>query len=347
MTKTAVIICPGRGTYNKSELGYINKYHQLCAGVLSKFDKIRLLRGQAPVSELDGAQSFTARVHTRGDNASPLIYAASFFDTSMIDEDFKIVGVTGNSMGWYTALAVGGAATPTGAFEIVNTMGTLMQEHLIGGQTLYPYVDENWQEVPGKRAFLLALVDEIAEMRGHELAVSINLGGMLVVAGNESGLKAFEGRLPPVQGRYPMRLLNHAAFHTALQEPVAAAGREVLPATLFRAPRIPLVDGAGTVWYPGAVTAADIRQYTLGAQVVTPFDFTTAIRVAARTFAPDVFIIPGPGTTLGGAVAQTLISIGWRGLSSKQDFQDRQKTDPVVLSMGHAEDRARVTAATR
>jgi [acyl-carrier-protein] S-malonyltransferase len=93
------------------------------------------------------------------------------------------------------------------------------------------------------------------------------------------------------------------------------------------------------------VTPSAIRAYTLGAQVVQPFDFTAAIRVAARTFAPDVFIIPGPGTTLGGAVAQALISINWRGLSSKADFQNRQKTDPIVLSMGRAEDRIRVTGS--
>jgi len=345
MTKTAVIICPGRGTYNKSELGYIHQNHASCTDLLSEFDNIRHSRGQKPLSELDRARTYDPRVHTRGDNASGLIFAASYFDTTVIDQSYDVVAVTGNSMGWYTALSVAGATTPVGAFEIVNTMGTLMQDHLVGGQTLYPFVDDNWQEVPGKRAALLGIVDEIARKPDHELALSIDLGGMLVVAGNEAGLKAFEGQVPSVQGRYPMRLLNHAGFHTALQKPVAAAGRYALPETLFRSPCIPLVDGAGAVWYPDAVTAADLRAYTLGAQVVTPYDFTSAIRVAARTFSPDVFIIPGPGTTLGGAVAQALIRINWRGLSSKDAFQKRQKTDPVILSMGRAEDRMRVTCA--
>ena len=346
MTKSAVIICPGRGTYNKSELGYIDQNHASCTGLLSEFDKIRHIRGQAPVSELDLARRFDPKVHTRGDNASALIYAASYFDTTMIDDSYDVVAVTGNSMGWYTALSVAGAATPTGAFDIVNTMGTLMQDHLIGGQTLYPFVDDNWQEVPGKRAALLKLVGDIAQMPDHELSLSIDLGGMLVVAGNEAGLTAFERQVTPLKGRYPMRLLNHAAFHTGLQKPVAAAGRDVLPETLFRSPRIPLVDGTGAVWYPGAVTPADLRAYTLGAQVVTSYDFTAAIRVAARTFAPDVFLIPGPGTTLGGAVAQALIGINWRGLSSKADFTQRQKTDPVLLAMGRAEDRIRVVRAS-
>lgn len=343
MTKTAVIICPGRGTYNKSELGYIHKNHGSCTKMFSRFDDIRHFRGQEPVSALDAAARFDPRVHTRGDNASALIYAASLFDTTMIDNSYEVVAVTGNSMGWYTALAVGGAATSTGAFEIVNTMGTLMQDHLIGGQTLYPFVDEDWREIPGKRSALLEIVGDIAQRPEHALDLSIDLGGMLVVAGNEAGLNAFEAQVTPEQGRYLMRLINHAAFHTALQKPVAAAGRAALPETLFHAPRLPLIDGTGSVWYPGADTAADLRAYTLGDQVVTPYDFTAAIRVAARTFAPDVFIIPGPSTTLGGAVAQALIRINWRGLSSKADFQKRQQTDPVILSMGRAEDRARLT----
>ena len=73
-----------------------------------------------------------------------------------------------------------------------------------------------------------------------------------------------------------------------------------------------------------------------------PYDFTAAIRTAAREFAPDLFIIAGPGSTLGGAVAQSLILTNWKGMASKADFQTRQATDPLVISMGLADQRARV-----
>ena len=66
------------------------------------------------------------------------------------------------------------------------------------------------------------------------------------------------------------------------------------------------MDGRGHVWWPGSATPAELRAYTLGHQVVEPYDFPAAIRTAAREFAPDLFIITGPGTTLGGAVAQAL-----------------------------------------
>lgn len=335
MKKTAVLICPGRGTYNAPELGYLARHH---AGKLNEFDASRIAQGQEPISALDRAAKFSARLHTRGDNASPLIYAASLLDAQSLPDDIEIIAATGNSMGWYTALAVAAAVTPMAGFQIVNTMGRLMQEQLIGGQVLYPFVDENWQQVAGKQADLLALVGDIAGRKAHQLAVSINLGGMLVLAGNEAGLKAFEAAVPAYD-RYPMRLPNHAAFHTDLQAPVAKLGRAALGLDLFGTPDIPLIDGRGAIWWPGATDVAALRDYTLGAQVVETYNFTKAIQVAAREFAPDIFIVAGPGATLGGAIAQSLIGAKWQGISDKASFQTRQSDDPVLISMGREDQR--------
>jgi [acyl-carrier-protein] S-malonyltransferase len=62
--------------------------------------------------------------------------------------------------------------------------------------------------------------------------------------------------------------------------------------------------------------------------VTRTYDFTAAIRTAAREFAPDLFIVTGPGTTLGGAVAQSLILAGWQGMGGKADFQRLQAETP-------------------
>ena len=61
-------------------------------------------------------------------------------------------------MGWYSALACAGALSPQAGFEVVNTMGTLMQERLIGGQIIYPFVAEDWRDDPARRAELMALI---------------------------------------------------------------------------------------------------------------------------------------------------------------------------------------------
>ena len=339
---TAVVICPGRGTYTKAELGYLARHHGAKQALLQPFDARRAFLGQETLAGLDGAGAYSVARHTRGDNASALIYACTLADFHDI-AGVEVVAVTGNSMGWYSALACAGALSAEGGFEVVNTMGTLMQTHLIGGQTLYPFTDEDWRPIPGTKAGLMALADGIAARPGHDLALSIELGGMLVLAGNEAGLAAFEAAVPPVQGRFPMRLANHAAFHTALQAPVATAGRAALAESLFGQPALPLIDGRGAVWWPGATDPTALRAYTLGHQVVEPYDFTRAIAVAAREFAPDIFIITGPGTTLGGAVAQSLILADWAGIDTKTAFQARQSSRPIIAAMGIDDQRRLVT----
>lgn len=341
--QTAVVICPGRGVYNKPELGYLGRHHAKLAPLFARFDEERIKLGQETLAALDGAASFSISTHTRGDNASGLIYAATLGDFLAIDRDkIEIVAVTGNSMGWYSTLACGGALSPEDGFKVVNTMGTLMQESLIGGQLIYPFTAEDWKRAPERKAELLALVASIGERPGHTLTLSIDLGGMLVLAGDEAGLSAFQAAVPVAQERFPMRLSNHAAFHSSLQDPVAEKGRSRLPAGLFGQPAIPMVDGRGAIWWPGAVDTEALWRYTLDHQVVETYDFTQAIRVAAREFAPDLFIVPGPGTTLGGAVAQSLIQANWLGLSSKADFQVRQAEKPLLVAMGLEEQRGLV-----
>lgn len=340
--KTAVVICPGRGTYNATELGTLIR-HFPDAALLARFDAMRVAGGQDSLIDLDGAAKFSLGRHGRGDNASGLIFAASYGDFLSIDRDaVEVVAVTGNSMGWYTALACAGAATPDDGFRIANTMGRLMQEALIGGQTVYPWMGEDWLADPARKADLLRLVAEIGARPGHLLMLSIDLGGLLVIAGNDVGLSAFEAAVPPVQGRFPMRLGNHAGFHTALQAPVAAKGRDLLQESLFVQPKLPMIDGRGQIWWPGAQTRAALRDYTLGHQVVETYDFTAAIRSAAREFAPDLFIVTGPGHTLGGAVVQSLILSQWRGMQGKADFQRLQGDAPILISMGLSDQRGQV-----
>lgn len=340
--KTAVVICPGRGTYNKAELGYLAR-HFPDPALLARFDAQRAGAGQETLSALDGADRFSMATHTRGDNASGLIFAATLGDFLAIDrEQVEVVAVTGNSMGWYSALACAGVTTPEDGFTIANTMGTLMQQALIGGQLVYPFMGDDWRPDPARRDALLTLVADIDARPGHILAPSIHLGGMLVLAGNEAGLKAFEQSAEPVEGRFPMRLGNHAAFHTAMQQPVAEQGRALLSPGLFGQPVLPLVDGRGAIWWPHASDVAALRDYTLGHQVTETYDFTRAIAVAAREFAPDLFIVTGPGTTLGGAVAQSLILADWAGMQDKDSFKARQADQPLLVSMGMDEQRALV-----
>ncbi len=340
MKKTAVVVAPGRGTYNRAELGYLTNLHSNSANLISQFDKYRSNLGQKTVSELDGAARFSGATHTRGDNASPLIYACAYCDFLSIDRSkIDVVAVTGNSMGWYIALACAGALEPLGGLEVVNTMSTLMQESLIGGQLIYPFVDDEWVPVQQQRDKIESKILEIDARQDAVLSVSINLGGMYVLAGNEAGLSAFESEMPRLQESFPMRLPNHAAFHSKLQRSVAAKGREELSESLFLQPQLPLVDGRGAIWNPQASDLTALYDYTLGHQVSETYDFSKAIRTAALEFMPDMFIVLGPGTTLGGATAQSLLLANWRNMNKKSEFKAVQNAQPVLASMGMPEQR--------
>jgi [acyl-carrier-protein] S-malonyltransferase len=344
MKQTALVICPGRGTYNAAELGYLKAHHPDKAKMIATLDALRGQQGQIPVSELDAADKFAPSVHTTGDNASLLIYACALADFAAIDRKrYDIVAVTGNSMGWYLALACAGILDFEGGARLVNNMGGIMHRDGKGGQIVWPIVDADWRIDSDKLNLANDLLAEAGQISEITVAISIQLGGMIVFAADEAGLKWLGYRLPK-NDRFPMRLMHHAGFHSALLDHIVPMARAANPMTDFGNGDITAVDGQGRIWSPKAFDPAAIYDYTLGAQLNRTYDFTRAVQVAAAEFAPDKIIILGPGTTLGAPAAQALIASGWRGLSGKVDFQIRQADDPFILSMGIAAQRALVTS---
>nr|WP_211162846.1 ACP S-malonyltransferase [Alteromonas ponticola] len=279
---------------------------------------------------------YTLSIHTAGENASSLIYACAAADFADISrEKYDIVAVTGNSMGWYIALAVAQALTTKEAALLINTMGSMMKDGVIGGQLIYPVTDAHWQYDAKKAQQVSALLEEAnATGAATELYLSIMLGGYAVLGGNEEGMALAQQRLPRIDDTYPMRLFNHAAFHTPLLNAISQRARSELSAAMFTNPSLPLIDGEGRIWQPHSTNSRALWDYTLGTQVVSPYYFSTAIEVALKEFAPDKLIILGPGATLGGATGQCLVAHHWQGIANKQDFIERQQSDPFVLAMG-------------
>jgi malonyl CoA-acyl carrier protein transacylase len=341
--EAALVVCPGRGTYGKAELGYLKRFHADKGELIAGFDRLRAERGQPAISELDGADRFSPALHTRGDIASPLIFAASYADFLALDRSrFDVAAVTGNSMGWYTALAVGGAVGAEQGFRIIDAMGENSQAGEAGGQVLLTLVDEDWRELAGLREQVMALAATIGARDGCRLFVSIELGGMIVFAGNEPGLAALVAEAPPNPARDPLRLVNHGPFHTPLMTGSSERAMAQLPSGWFGSPEAPMIDGRGHVWRPFASGPAALHDYTFVHQILATYDFTRAVQVAVREYSPDRIILLGPGDTLGGAIAQALIAIQWRGLRSKRDFQEMQAADPFLISMGREDQRALV-----
>lgn len=339
MKQSAVVIFPGRGTYGKDELGYLARHHADKKAFLAGVDAWRAAQGRETVSALDNAKTYSAAKHASSLNASALIYACALADFAAIDrEKFDIVAVCGNSLGWYLTLGGAGAVNEANAIHLVDTMGALMEREGTGGQLIYPFVGEDWRE---SKANVKAIGEALHAGRTEgEAYLSIRLGGMAVLAGDEAGMAAMETVLPKAEDRYPFRLARHAAFHTPLLAHVSDAAFEALPEEMFAAPRIPMIDGQGRIWTPYATDTQALYRYTFGHQIVETYDFSKSVEVAVKEFAPDKLILAGPGATLGAPIAQELIRHRWKGLTSKADFSALQKKDPFLIAMGRVDQRA-------
>ncbi|MDH3673424.1 MAG: ACP S-malonyltransferase [Gammaproteobacteria bacterium] len=341
--ETAVIVCPGRGTYSKAELGYLHRYHADKTAFLEQIDRYRYQLEQPPIAELDTMSRYSMDVHNAGENVSALIYACALCDIADVDADrFHVIAATGNSMGWYLTLATAKVFDETAAIQVVNTMGSMMKDDIIGAQIVYPVVDDEWRIDSDAAATVQRVLSEINENGQGRAYLSINLGGTYVLGADERGARSLMKKLPPKRQRYPLRLPNHAAFHTPLLDEVARKGQQVLSKSIFRIPHIPVIDGRGHIWQPYSTDLDSLYEYTLDYQVRFTYDFSKAVEVMIKEFAPDRIIVPGPGYTLGAPIAQELIKHQWLGIRSKDDFLSIQNEDPFVLCMGIEEQRQRV-----
>ena len=158
------------------------------------------------------------------------------------------------------------------------------------------------------------------------------MGGYLVIGGEQKSLNVLLKNLP-VDEKYPFQIPFHAAFHTPLLESISQKAFELLSETLFKKPSIPLIDGRGHIWSTYSTNMDELRNYTLGYQIVKPFDFSSSVSVTMKEFCPDKLVLLGPGNSLGGALGQIMIENNWQGVSSKKDFLTLQNESPFLISM--------------
>ena len=335
----ALIVCPGRGSYGRAQLG------SLPAGdpIVGALDRLRGGLGRPAISALDRAAAYTPELHVAGEHASLLTFGATAVDLAAIDRDkVDLVGVTGNSMGFYTALYAAGALDLGDAARLVETLGHYQAGNVIGGQLMYPLVGDDWRPSSAYDGAIAAALDHPG------VHVSIRLGGTIVLGADADGLAHARRVLPPIERgglRYPAQLPLHSAFHTPLMVATGERARADLADLPIRSPAITLIGGDGVVHRPWASPAA-LWAYTLGAQITQPFDLARAIATALGELGPDVLVLPGPGDSLGGALAQILIAQRWRGLRDRADFVAMQDSDrPIVVAMQRPAQRVRVVSA--
>lgn len=319
---TAVLFCPGRGSYTKEELGFVGRTVQSgpVTDALAASDRARREQGRPTLTEVDAAEKFRPSLHLDGENAAELIYFGTMAHVQQLRERYNIVATAGNSLGWYTALAASGALDATSGWRLVATMASL-QKQVKGGQILMTTVGEDWQPNMVLRVAVQATLQALQD-RGEEFYsdYSIKLGGHDVLAGTEMGVRELLARLPKVTigGRdFPFRLAGHGPFHTSLCLQTAQQAAEMLSDLPVQMPKCHLIDGFGNVHSPWSADPRELLRYTLHNQVVDTFDFSACVRTAMREFQPDVLLCAGPGQSLRAPVGHCVMREGWRGIRDK------------------------------
>lgn len=339
-----LLVCPGRGSYDRASLGQLSERSAAASRVIAACDAWRASHQRPTLTELDAKEQYRQTLHVAGEHASLLTMGCGLADLADLDTSrFEVVGVTGNSMGWYTALAASGALSLDETVRLVDTMGWYQKKNVLGGQILYPLTDSNWAADPS----LEAAVDGAlagARTEGHGAWWSIRLGGFAVLGGDKSGVKQLMASLPAQERgsrTFPIQLPMHSAFHTPLMQATSERAFAELGDLALRAPDVPLIDGRGHVFRPRYADPKALLTYTLGHQVVEPYDFTCAVETALQHCAPDCVVVLGPGNSLGGPLARILVDQGWRGATDRAQLDALQASDrPVLLSLGVSKQRA-------
>ncbi len=344
--RRALLVCPGRGSYERASQGQFTARSSAATAVVDRCDNFRSSVGRTALSALDRAD-WSARAHIAGENASLLTAACSWADAADLDDSrYEVVGVVGNSMGWYTALFLAGVLTLDDAIVLVDTLGSYQENNVIGGQVLMPVCGEDWCPDADAQAVVEHAISE-ARAAGFVVEHSIRLVGYAVLGADVGGLKFLMATLPQLTRgarTFPVQLPLHSAFHTSLMGATAEKARADLGGLQWRTPSVPVVDGRGVVFRPRWADPSAIAAWTLGAQITETFDLTTTLKTALRHTAPEVVVALGPGNALGGPLARAIVWEGWRGMRTRADFDAaQQSSEPPLLSFGVKLQRVRLT----
>ena len=337
MTKKqrAIVVFPGRGSYSAQELGYLRLNYPKRLDFIHSLDQVRKKQGASSVLKLDKLPKFSVSEHLTSRNASNLIYTCAQADFLEIDRTkFEIVGICGNSLGWYLTLAASGALSFQDGARLVDSMGHLMQKQGVGQQLLCSVTTDDWQIDSEQRWMVMNLIDKTPN-----LFLSIDLGGSLVLAGSNEVIHSI--KKDPVLARYvePSVLPKHSAFHTPLLKDVSNLAQSSISKSFFDVPLAPIIDGRGLVWSQLSTDIDALYNYTLNQQIIDLYNFKSSIEIALKEFAPDRIILTGPGSSLGASIAQCLVANTWQGIRDRDSFLKRQATDPLLLAMGRSEQR--------
>ena len=192
MKTSLLIVAPGRGSYSRNTLGYIQNRS---SERLKDINLLRIQKNRMSPLEIDAQTRFRGSFHLAGEEASLLTAACSISDFDDINwERYELSGVCGNSMGHYTALILSGVLSLPQGVELIDQMGDYQKNNIIGGQLVYPLCDEEWNLIPTRKEIVDRLLQDVPDLH-----LSIQLGYQYILAGSDVALKKAKEMLPSFQ----------------------------------------------------------------------------------------------------------------------------------------------------
>ena len=194
----------------------------------------------------------------------------------------------GHSLGEWSALVCAGSLDLADAVKIVRSRGAYMQQAVPVGE--------------GAMAAILGIADDIiiaacdsARESGVVNAVNFNAPGQVVIAGSTAGVDRAITICKEAGAKRAMALPVSAPFHTSLMRPAAEQLAELVQATSFVSPTIPVIHNVT------AQTEADpkIIKSLMLEQIYKPVMWVDCI-LALKAAGAEQFVECGPGRVLNG-----------------------------------------------
>lgn len=194
----------------------------------------------------------------------------------------------GHSLGEWSALVCAGSLDFADAVKIVRSRGAYMQQAVPVGE--------------GAMAAILGIADDIiiaacdsARESGVVNAVNFNAPGQVVIAGSTAGVDRAITICKEAGAKRAMALPVSAPFHTSLMRPAAEQLAELVQATSFVSPTIPVIHNVT------AQTEADpkIIKSLMLEQIYKPVMWVDCI-LALKAAGAEQLVECGPGRVLNG-----------------------------------------------
>ncbi|HEX3661914.1 MAG TPA: ACP S-malonyltransferase [Acidobacteriaceae bacterium] len=212
----------------------------------------------------------------------------------LVEKGVEPAFVAGHSLGEYAANVAAGSLRFEDAVRIVRQRGKFMQEAVPQGQGAMAAVLGLSSEETAR-----ACDDAAAETQNIVSAANFNSPEQTVISGEAPAVERATELCKERGAKRVVMLQVSAPFHCALMQPAQDRLAELLRATEFHAPKIPVavnVDAA-------LVTDPDVLREALIRQVTGTVRWVEVVRLLIAQ-APSAFVEVGPGKVLSGLMRQ-------------------------------------------